>query len=565
MSNTVPAAFLSYAHVDNERDKQYITKLGEMLQGEVRARTAPHDFVIFQDWRDIRWGQQWKERIGQTIDSANFLIPILSPSFFASPECRQEVELFLKRENALNRNDLILPIYYIDHPPLNTATAAQHDPLAQLFNARQRTDWRKLRLKPLDSQKVLQVVFALAQSIRDVIFSNESFTVPYTTIMKLKDLLQQLSISADRLRSLCREVIPPNGLIPIPANLDSLGLLQWLDDRGQLSGGQVPLLDMLHKLLPSVSDATARNCLEQCIGEVASHFKADSKKTPKTATTRSEDNSALMLEIWPNTYPGKRCNVQGWLFDASKGIAPVYPPVETENPEAPLDLSNPVERTGLVENLRRIIEESGLIETEVILEFILPWELLSQAVEHWTDKAGEPIGTYSPVVVRPRERLLRKPTPLHLNRWNTLLTSGDSTLLRRLWPFEKSQWLQVRDKLEEGCCIALRFVPDLIAPVEQHDVQYLLSVGTPVVLWPRQKEIDFKLEFQEVADSRSPQDPLGIIDLPKIVCKRRRQLCVEEKQADHCYHFTLLWDDPTRRPPPPPNPERDDEYYQAPV
>ena len=44
------------------------------------------------------------------------LIPILTPSFFNSEPCRAELEQFLEREKELGRNDLVLPLYYIDHP-----------------------------------------------------------------------------------------------------------------------------------------------------------------------------------------------------------------------------------------------------------------------------------------------------------------------------------------------------------------------------------------------------------------------------------------------------------------
>ncbi len=53
------------------------------------------------------------------LGAVTFLIPILTPSFFKSDYCRGEVEKFLDREKQLDRNDLILPIYYFDTPLLN--------------------------------------------------------------------------------------------------------------------------------------------------------------------------------------------------------------------------------------------------------------------------------------------------------------------------------------------------------------------------------------------------------------------------------------------------------------
>lgn len=66
------------------------------------------EFAIFQDRNDIAWGQNWQARIDQTLDAVTLLIPILTPSFFASPACRQEVTRFVERERTLDRNDLIL-------------------------------------------------------------------------------------------------------------------------------------------------------------------------------------------------------------------------------------------------------------------------------------------------------------------------------------------------------------------------------------------------------------------------------------------------------------------------
>lgn len=84
MSDRVPTAFLSYSHLDDEHHQRYITKFRKLLEGEVRVQTGRRDFTIFQDRGDIRWGQQWRQRIEQTLDSATFLIAILSPSFWLS-------------------------------------------------------------------------------------------------------------------------------------------------------------------------------------------------------------------------------------------------------------------------------------------------------------------------------------------------------------------------------------------------------------------------------------------------------------------------------------------------
>lgn len=156
-------AFLSYAHADDCYGD--LTNLRDHLSREVRISTG-EDFPIFQDRKDIGWGQNWKERILDSIDASTFLIPVLSPSFFKSQPCRDELTLFLARETMLGRADLILPIYYVDAPVFQERSK---DDLARLLLTRQFVDWRKLRNKPLDTPEARESLAQLAIQIRDAL------------------------------------------------------------------------------------------------------------------------------------------------------------------------------------------------------------------------------------------------------------------------------------------------------------------------------------------------------------------------------------------------------------
>lgn len=163
MSRT-PIAFLSYVNLDDQHEQGRLTQLRERLSGEVRMQTgAPFD--IFQDRKDIAWGQQWQERLDTSLDAVTFLLPIITPSFFKSTACRAELEHFLKREEELGRGDLILSVYYANCPVLEDKEKRQHDPLAQIIAARQRADWRPLRFKPFDSEQVGETLAKMAQQI----------------------------------------------------------------------------------------------------------------------------------------------------------------------------------------------------------------------------------------------------------------------------------------------------------------------------------------------------------------------------------------------------------------
>lgn len=164
MSTLPPAAFMSYVHFDDQHEHGRLSEFCRRLSGEVRLHTG-EEFPIFLDQDDIAWGQQWQERLNESLDAVTFLIPIITPSFFKRPVCRAELERFLEREKQLRRNDLILPVYYINCPLLNDEAQRAADPLAQIIAARQRADWRELRFKPFNSPLVGRMLATMAQQI----------------------------------------------------------------------------------------------------------------------------------------------------------------------------------------------------------------------------------------------------------------------------------------------------------------------------------------------------------------------------------------------------------------
>jgi hypothetical protein len=148
---------MSYVRFDDKHENGRLSELCQRLSGEVQAQTG-EKFSIFHDSKDIAWGQQWQERIFESLDAVTFLIPILTPSFFKSEACRSELEDFIEREKRFKRNDLILPIYYIGCKALSEAAKLEADRLAKIIAARQYVDWRELRFEPLTDPRVGQTL-----------------------------------------------------------------------------------------------------------------------------------------------------------------------------------------------------------------------------------------------------------------------------------------------------------------------------------------------------------------------------------------------------------------------
>jgi cobaltochelatase CobT len=158
-----PIAFLSYVRDDDHHDFGGVTTFRERLEGEVKVQSGQR-FEIFQDRNDIRWGQFWQERIIESLSEVTFLIPIITPSFLVSPSCRTEFETFIRMEQTLGLNKLILPVYYVSCDAIDAGH--NEDSVVAAIRKRNWTDWRPLRFMPFDSSEVRSTLAQLAKNIK---------------------------------------------------------------------------------------------------------------------------------------------------------------------------------------------------------------------------------------------------------------------------------------------------------------------------------------------------------------------------------------------------------------
>lgn len=163
-----PRAFLSYVRADNKDG--YLTTLQERLSEEIRLQTG-EEFPIFQDWKDIGWGKNWRKEIRESLEDALFFIPILTPAYFKSGPCRDELMLFLEREKKLERDDLILTVYYVNCAALNDKVKRAKDELAEVIGSRNYVDWRELRFEPFTSPQIRRLLAQLGSQVCDALES----------------------------------------------------------------------------------------------------------------------------------------------------------------------------------------------------------------------------------------------------------------------------------------------------------------------------------------------------------------------------------------------------------
>ena len=158
-------AFLSYTRKDDQFFGGYITAFRQSLELGVHVVTGREDFHLFQDIDGIEAGEQWRKKLAEVIESSILLIPMVTPLFLGSEPCREETHLFLQHEKALRRDDLILPVYFIECPALEKETEIARDPLAREILKRQMFDWRKKANLPLEQPQAREAILELARAI----------------------------------------------------------------------------------------------------------------------------------------------------------------------------------------------------------------------------------------------------------------------------------------------------------------------------------------------------------------------------------------------------------------
>src|SRR4051812_13855319 len=88
--------FWSYVHADDQAEGGRILALAHHLQEEYALLTGDK-LRLFLDRDDLRWGDEWREKLDHALAGVTFFIPIVTPRYFASQECRAELLAFESR------------------------------------------------------------------------------------------------------------------------------------------------------------------------------------------------------------------------------------------------------------------------------------------------------------------------------------------------------------------------------------------------------------------------------------------------------------------------------------
>lgn len=157
-------AFWSYAHSDNEREKNRVLRLADLLTAEYEVLTGT-TIEIFTDKAEIRWGEDFRDKLDEALQETTFFIPILSPTYFLRDECRGEMSQFVRSATALGLDQLLLSVRYVPVPDLREESA---DELKAVAARMQFEPWDHLRLLDEGSSEHRAAVHRLASRLVDL-------------------------------------------------------------------------------------------------------------------------------------------------------------------------------------------------------------------------------------------------------------------------------------------------------------------------------------------------------------------------------------------------------------
>jgi hypothetical protein len=105
------SSFWSYVHDDDDALFGKIRDLKEDIRKIYKLMTGDR-IEIFMDRDDIGWGQQWDQVINLGITRTVFMMPVVTPSYFQSSACRDELLKFDALCTRRGLTDLILPVVF---------------------------------------------------------------------------------------------------------------------------------------------------------------------------------------------------------------------------------------------------------------------------------------------------------------------------------------------------------------------------------------------------------------------------------------------------------------------
>ncbi|PPL14953.1 toll/interleukin-1 receptor domain-containing protein [Microterricola pindariensis] len=154
--------FWSYVHADDEAEGGRIAQLARDIVSQFEMMTG-ETVELFLDRDSLEWGARWQDRIEGALATVAFFVPVLTPRYFASVACRNELNSFARTATDLGVRELLLPLLYAEVPGADADEP--DDELVALARSFQWVDWRDHRFANRDDGVYRRAVYSLAERL----------------------------------------------------------------------------------------------------------------------------------------------------------------------------------------------------------------------------------------------------------------------------------------------------------------------------------------------------------------------------------------------------------------
>ncbi|WP_426753387.1 effector-associated domain EAD1-containing protein [Myxococcus sp. Y35] len=322
-------------------------------------------------------------------------------------------------------------------------------------------------------------------------------------------------------------------------------LVKELGDAPTQTDGSTPLLHFAALLQLQARGTAAASKLKKWLVEASAQRGVDVEALLRQVNQHSaEQEGSLFLLLRLEKAPEGRCTVQAWLSQGEQGAM-----VSIHADDEPRDLSS----VGALLNefLGRISGDLEASDGRLIIEVMLPQELLCYTVERWELEQGrhKPLcGRKYPVVVRSWERaydprLSIQVRPDWTRKWKDFQEQPPAGLPRAvIWEPDPAEAGALFDRLIEAgvVCLALMH-PQEGSAATSEELSACIDSGTPIALWGRKWPaglVESRVQVQRL-----------LADLRQLPARVRDMRARAHEEAHVGHSLVLLWDNPNRLPP----------------
>jgi hypothetical protein len=162
--------FISYTRDDNRDLFGVVDRIRNDLAGMYAADTG-RTLRVFLDRESMGWGDDWRQRIRQAVESATALIPVVTMRYFTSTACSEELLLFYNSAKQLGVTELILPIVIAGAEHIRADDPREE---VRIIESRNYENLREAWLAGYDSSQWRTAMARLAQKLEVALGSAET-------------------------------------------------------------------------------------------------------------------------------------------------------------------------------------------------------------------------------------------------------------------------------------------------------------------------------------------------------------------------------------------------------